>query len=179
MRRLAQQKGIAKEHDMTYKSSAHDACKAAGLSKIDVLLPVRQKAWRYVFASPRFIDWLNLCVPKIVLHRSEEDDTLLVQIETEFFSFSRGDYLRDPDDVRRLDPQPDGVWELKTPDLRLFGWFPERDHFIVHMAHEKEGMKWKDYEPLIKEVCEFRAGLTAVLRNYIAGGLWNVVSNRP
>lgn len=24
-----------------------------------------------------------------------------------------------------------GVWELKTADVRMFGWFPLKDHFVV------------------------------------------------
>jgi hypothetical protein len=179
VQRLAQ-KAIATGHGMTYKSTVHDACKAVGLCKFEIELPVRQRAWRYVFASAKFVDWVNNCVPKIVLAQCDEDDSLQIQIEKELFGFSYGEYLREPSEIRRLDPQPQAVWELKTPDLRLFGWFPAKDHFVAHLGCEKEALqRWEDYEPFINEVREFRASLIAALPHHVTGGIWNVVSNRP
>ena len=32
---------------------------------------------------------------------------------------------------KRLSPLSDDVWELRTPDLRFFGWIPRKDVFLA------------------------------------------------
>ncbi|MED5545756.1 MAG: hypothetical protein VYD90_10945 [Pseudomonadota bacterium] len=51
----------------------------------------------------------------------------LYELMRHFIVGGRMDY---PRQFHQLHHRRDGIWELKTPDLRLFGWFPKRDCFI-------------------------------------------------
>lgn len=52
------------------------------------------------------------------------------------------------------------VWELKTEDVRLFGWFPQRAHFIAVCGSLKNAIrKARDYAPFIQKVIDFRTAL--------------------
>ena len=35
----------------------------------------------------------------------------------------------------------DGVWELKTDDIRVFGWFPRKDCFVGAVADDATRIK--------------------------------------
>ena len=140
MLRRAGTKTVAKPSDLTYKSSVADACVADGLSLYEILLPVNQRAWRYVYASPSFLMWYAEDMPKISVSNPAEDDPIKEQLEIELHGFAYGHLLRDQDDIKCLEPLSDGVWQLKTPDIRLFGWFPERDYFVIHAAEAKANL---------------------------------------
>lgn len=47
------------------------------------------------------------------------------------YSFVRGDRIPVDKFFKCLRPSDRGVWELKTVDLRLFGWFHSKDCFIA------------------------------------------------
>lgn len=44
--------------------------------------------------------------------------------------FCRGDDFEHPP-PHPMNPAKDGVWRIRTPDLRIVGWFPQRSLFIV------------------------------------------------
>jgi hypothetical protein len=51
----------------------------------------------------------------------------------------------------------DGVWELKTPETRLFGWFPKKDCFIGSEIGMADHIKrHKLYRGHVDEVVRFR-----------------------
>ena len=58
-------------------------------------------------------------------------------------------------------PHVEGVWYLKTADVRLFGWFPYRDCFIAASVGLADLTKrlWL-YRPFGQEVVHFRNALT-------------------
>lgn len=61
---------------------------------------------------------------------------------------------------RKLDPIGLHVWELKTPDVRIFGWFPRKCHFIAVCGELKNRIRRaKDYAPYIQRVLDFRVQL--------------------
>lgn len=53
------------------------------------------------------------------------------QFDALIYSFCIGEQFQLPGDFHEMDHRDPGVWELKTADLRLFGWFYRRDVFIV------------------------------------------------
>lgn len=49
------------------------------------------------------------------------------------------------------------MWELRTPDIRVFGWFPLLDHFIGVVANDATYIKkYRLYEGYIGEVVRYR-----------------------
>jgi hypothetical protein len=50
-----------------------------------------------------------------------------------------------------------GVWELRTPDVRIFGWFPQKDHFVGVEGNDATFIKQHDLYPgYIGAVTRFR-----------------------
>ena len=179
VRRLESQFAIAEPNELTYISSAHDACKAAGLQVYEPIMRRGKRAWRYVFASAVFLEWTKLEVPNITAD-DPENDLPKIQLDEELYGFCYGYALAYGTDVRCLVPLPLSVWELKTADLRLFGWFSEKNYFILHNGECKAKLrKREDYAPFIKEVVDFRRGLLTEIPHYVVGGLADVVSTRP
>jgi hypothetical protein len=89
--------------------------------------------FRYMYAVPQFRRFLDE-VPtlgsswKIEQTPAEQLDDLLMEfLGTEPFTVS---WRFGPLYPSRGKPWP-GVWELKTPDLRIFGWFPRQNYFIA------------------------------------------------
>lgn len=52
------------------------------------------------------------------------------QLDALLVDFCEGIELDAGTQFKKLKPLKDGIWELKTPDLRLFGWFYKKDQFI-------------------------------------------------
>ena len=81
---------------------------------------------------------------------------------------------------RAIEPLGDGVWYLKTTDLRIFGWFWKRDCFVGVVADTAYRCKfynlYQDYRTLT--VPRFRNGLQLDEPKFIAGTDPNaVISN--
>jgi hypothetical protein len=185
VRRKMMLEAVASPCDLTYKASVDQACTAANLEKYTGSLYGRCE-WRYVYGSKDFIAWANAQLPGIVPERVESG-TAAEQLEAEFYGFRDGLGLAYGTDIRCLEtavgclePLELGVWELKTPDIRLFGWFPDVNYFVVHSGAEKRKLPLKrDYAPFIAEIVRFRQSLVSFLPNHIIGGrLSDVISNR-
>jgi len=56
------------------------------------------------------------------------------QIDDLFHDFVSGADLAYYERSHSMMPTDRGIWELKTPDARLFGWFPQKGTFIVAEA---------------------------------------------
>lgn len=52
------------------------------------------------------------------------------QLDDLVYHFATGGMLDCPRQFHVLSHKRDGIWQLKTPDLRLFGFFPRQDVFI-------------------------------------------------
>ncbi len=52
------------------------------------------------------------------------------QFDELVYNFATGGMLECPRQFHVLCHKRDGVWELKAPDLRLFGFFPMKDIFV-------------------------------------------------
>jgi hypothetical protein len=73
----------------------------------------------------------------------------------------------------------EGVWELKTADVRLFGWFHQFDCFVgVVIDLKYRVQEYKLYSGYMGEVIRFRDNLDLDEPKFIPGGEpVNVVSN--
>ena len=61
---------------------------------------------------------------------------------------------------KKLDPVIQHVRELKTPDVRLFGWFARKKHFVLVCGEMKRNLRQKRlYDPYINKVVVFRQNL--------------------
>ena len=175
---LANQRVKAVQSDLTFKSSVDNACLAAGLDPYAIDLPPKQRSWRAVYASKDFQAWVSQVLPREAVTDSEADPASS-QVEGLRFGFCYGSPRRRHADIRWLSPHADGVWELKTPDVRLFGWFPEKDYLVLHLGEMKSRLKaYDDYVPYIQGVINLRSSIAPWLKNHVVGGLISVVSDR-
>jgi hypothetical protein len=67
-----------------------------------------------------------------------------------------------PTDIRMLRPHERGVWELKTVDVRIFGWVPMQNYLILHCGGDAEHLHedLTRYKPYIDNTVAFRESLT-------------------
>ena len=109
---------------------------SGALVAIDPWLGPREQPWRRIFATPNVIDWLDNQLPSL---EPVMADPLMTggrmdpveQIDHLFHEFVSGKDLSYYQACHIMSPATRGIWELKTTDLRLFGWFPAKDAFIV------------------------------------------------
>ena len=74
-----------------------------------------------------------------------------------FRSFVAGEEFDDPV-PHEMDPRGQGVWRLRTADLRFDGWFPRPNFFVVGaFDHKKETMKDGRNNEMYREVLALRA----------------------
>jgi hypothetical protein len=146
------------------------------LVKFDPHLEVNELEWRFIYALPRFRERVENDLTtwesswKVESTPAEQLDAL--------FEIS-GETLTYHHQFKLLKPIRDGIWELKTPDLRLFGWFPIKDCFIggaLDLAFNVK--KYGLYAGYIGEVVRLRDKLDLDEPKFVAGEDPNaVVSN--
>jgi hypothetical protein len=82
------------------------------------------------------------------------------QIEQILYDFIIGRPMAYGSQYHPLDPLVSHTWELKTPDVRLIGWFPQRGHFVVVEGELKDNLKkFADYSPHVQKTVAFRDAL--------------------
>jgi hypothetical protein len=145
-------------------------CALAGhLFKLDIELGRRRQEERLIYASRRLVDWLRDDLPEVVSDRNLEE-TPLQQVDSLFEVFVSGDTLQYQHQFWCLSPIDRGVWELKTPDVRIFGWFPAKDCFIGFVADSKHRiLEYKLVTGYVGEVVRFRDALPLDGTKFIPG----------
>lgn len=112
------------------------------LERVEVDLERHQFPERQLYALPPFLKWLDETLPE--MNSTLNDDFQPIeQVEARLVQFVSGHPLGHTTDLRDLRPLEAGIWELKTPDTRIFGWFPLKDHFIA--AYGDDASRVKDH----------------------------------
>jgi len=146
----------------------HLAGETGPLFSLDVLEP-NQQAFRCVYASEKFKDWLENVLPTLQSVWQTEL-TCEEQVGELLETFCSGDELDSSKQFHVLRPYRHGVWELKTGDIRIFGWFPKKDHFVGVVAHDTYRVKLHDlYVGFVGEVVRFRHNLDLDDPKFIPG----------
>jgi hypothetical protein len=128
------------------------------LFKLDAL-EANQQEFRCIYLSEKLKNWMNDVLPQLQATWQTEL-TCQEQVGALVESFCAGDELDSSTQFRALRPIGQGVWELKTGDVRMFGWFVKKDHFIGVVAHDAYRVKYHDlYHGLIGEVVRYRDAL--------------------
>ena len=79
------------------------------------------------------------------------------QLDELVYNFTTGGELDFPRQFRDLTHHREGVWELKAPDLRLFGFFARKDCFICTDVADANVVKQLGYSGYIEQGA-FRRG---------------------
>jgi hypothetical protein len=100
------------------------------LVRIDPQLEPNEQEHRLVYALPTVIPRLSDELPSWTSIWQVEQDPIQ-QFDALLEVFCSGETLIFDRRFKPLNHLGEGVWELKTADLRLFGWFPVKDIFML------------------------------------------------
>jgi hypothetical protein len=149
------------------------------LSKLDAQLEPPQQELRMLYAGPKLVAWIKDALPalestwKIEQSPAEQLDDLM-QL------FCSGEPLTYDWQFKSLTHVANGVWELKTADIRVFGWFHKKDCFVGVIADMADRIKkYRLYESYSRvEVVRFRDALDLDAPKFVPGdNPHDVVSN--
>ena len=112
------------------------------LKKLDPVLdpddPNAQEE-RLIYGSERFVTWVETRLPGL---GSTWDIEVAPdqQVDALFEVYTSGEVLTYQWQFKSINPIGEGVWELKTADIRIFGWFHALDCFIAVVADTKQNI---------------------------------------
>src|SRR5437762_2711619 len=109
------------------------------LFKLDALEAGEQE-FREFYASPILHGWIRDVLPNMVSSWGIELSPL-DQFTAMSEVYCAGERLMFDTQFKPLTHIVDGVWQLKTDDLRIFGWFPRKDCFIGVVADDATRIK--------------------------------------
>ena len=163
-------------------ATIRELCERGTLIHLKVQLKRFEYDMRCMYASAECRNWLD---QELKLLTAVDSGNLpprqqFVTILRDFITGKSFDY---PRDFRRLRPIAEDVYELKTPDLRIFGWFPVRDSFVAVTVCSIEDVKTKTqknwnsdlYQPYIDIVIKYRNDLDMDHPKYKQGAEYNDV----
>ncbi|MER8388254.1 hypothetical protein NKH14_22535 [Mesorhizobium sp. M1380] len=115
---------------LTYMATLDELRQKGVLVRMEVTLAPREFEDRVFYAYPDFRDWLFGPVMK-----AKPFDRINLaprfQAQALLHDFVAGKPLGIGRTFKRMRPHEEDVFELVTPDLRVFGWFPQKDVFIA------------------------------------------------
>ncbi len=86
---------------------------------------------RRLYASPDFVRWLDAELPELEGDTVDADLSPIEQVFALFHKYVVGESFGSDRRFKKLSGTPNHhVWELKTDDVRVFGWVPKKDVYI-------------------------------------------------
>lgn len=108
-----------------------ELCDAGFLVSVGGGLDAHEQPERLLFAFPHIIAWLEHVLPTIEADFHDGKQDPLEQADDLFHDFVSGADFSFYGRSHSMLPTDPGIWELKTPDLRLFGWFAAKGVFVI------------------------------------------------
>jgi hypothetical protein len=129
---------------------------ARALTRFDPELRARELPERRIYMLPRAVGWAEEKLPALQ-SVWQIDETPAEQLDAILAEFCAGEPLAAGEDFKCLHPIEDGIWELKTADLRVFGWFYRKETFIWSAACLTDVVKDSDlYFGFVKQAARDR-----------------------
>jgi hypothetical protein len=160
-------------------ATALDLAANGFLWKLDAQLEPPQQELRMIHVGPKLLAWINNDLPGLESTWKIEQSPI-EQMDDLTQVFCSGEPLTYDWQFKSLTHVADGVWELKTADLRIFGWFHKKDWFIGVIADTADRIKkHRLYEAYSRvEVVRFRNTLDLDAPKFVPGdNPHDVVSN--
>ena len=110
------------------------------LFRIDPALGPKEQEWRSIYVLPRLRKWLEETLPGLESTWNIEQ-TPAEQLDAFIEEFCAGRPLTFGWQFKPIRHIRDGIWQLKTADLRVFGWFQSKDTFIGSSANLADVIK--------------------------------------
>lgn len=142
---------------------------SGALTRYDPELSAREMEDRSIYMLPRAVAWASDKLPTLESVWQIEESPIM-QVDGMLHSFCVGRSLAFSEDFHCLRPVSEGVWELKTADIRLFGWFYKRDCFIWSAACLTELVKESDlYRGFVNQTANDRESLDLNPPKFVSG----------
>jgi hypothetical protein len=136
-------------------------------------LPRGQFHERKIFAYPDCVRWMRDEVPKMTTGRLASDFTPHEQMVERLRQWMSGQPMEYGRMFHDMEPSADNVWEMKTADLRVFGWMFQRCKFIAvrggYADDYKQPTKKKSYADERREVVKARDALPLDNPKFVEG----------
>jgi hypothetical protein len=104
---------------------------SGAISRIELELSAGDQPMRLLYGTPNFTAWLTTILNGGEPPNRLGDATPAEQIDQLFHTFLSGRQLIYTRQFRCVRAEKNAVWELKTPDTRIFGWFMQKDCFVA------------------------------------------------
>jgi len=109
------------------------------IQRIEIDLDNGKQPWRCLFATPDFQEWAGNVLPELETGIMQAEISPNEQVYALFADFIEGQHLEENRRFKPLRYHPElFVWELKTIDIRIFGWFAAMDMFICCFGELKD-----------------------------------------
>jgi hypothetical protein len=133
-----------------------DLVERGSIIPIEVNLGAREQPMRLLYGTPGFVAWLSMRLNSAEASPLLADVTPAEQLDDLFFKFLSGRPLAFMTQFRPVRSEQNAVWELKTPDLRIFGWFAMKDCFVAVFGDWADRVKdldlYRGYRTEIKRI---------------------------
>lgn len=143
-------------------------------SDIAISLPPGVLPHRELYATPN----IKEVYERVICKQDETWDPACILTPRDQFDMAIEHYVIgaafiEPNIIRELKPWrqlSQGVWYLKTFDLRLFGWFVEMDRFVLAQAGIATTLKTSNlYSPIVQDVVKTRDKLNLDEPKFVPG----------
>lgn len=123
---------------LIYMATLLDLRESRVLDTIDPLEP-GELPWRTLYGTMDFLRWLDEGLPNLGHNNLYSDLSPQEQLFAAFAEFVSGDSFSTDRRFKKLNCTPDQhVWEIKTDEVRVFGWIPMKDCFICCFGDSKD-----------------------------------------
>jgi hypothetical protein len=134
---------------------------------------------RELYALPDCLKWMKTEVPSMVTGRVQSHFTPSEQLITRLLQWITGKPMAYGRMFQDMLPKSDEVWELKTADLRIFGWMYRSRKLIAvcggYADHYKEPTKTKYYADDRQTVVDARNALPLDGNKFVTGAFDDLV----
>jgi hypothetical protein len=163
---------------LTYMATIPILCTRGALIQVDVELGVREMPIRKFYGFPHVIEWIEEVLPALQPELDAGRQSPIEQVDSLLYDFIRGANIAHYERAHIMQPTEPGVFELKTPDVRFFGWFPMKDHFIAADVDTTCRCKmYQLYAGYRGDVQRRRSCLDLDPPKFLSGGIHNVLSS--
>ena len=108
-----------------------ELCESLRLREISPELEPQELVHRCLYGTPDFVTWLENELPGYASDPVNIDMSPLEQVAVVFHAYVVGLPFSTDRRFKKLSWTPQHhIWEIKTDDIRIFGWIPRRDAFI-------------------------------------------------
>ena len=134
-------------------SNLLDSVVSAGrLEPIEIPLDGGGRPNRLLYGTPDFIRWLDEGL-RPMTSTLRADDTPLEQVYAMLADYVEGWPINVGRRFKTMRPSEAGVWELRTADVRIFGWFVTKDVFVAAFGNDASFIKDHDLYAGYRDQC--------------------------